>query len=60
MATAVEYAASHQPPPTSAPSYKRNCHPEQSEGPAFAFVFAVAFVVAFVFLSVIPEGNLLF
>jgi hypothetical protein len=31
---------------------QQNCHPEQSEGPAV--VFAVAF------LSVIPEGNLLF
>jgi hypothetical protein len=27
-----------------------NCHPEQSEGPAFALAF----------LAVIPEGNLLF
>jgi len=31
------------------------CHPEQSEGPAFALAFALALAV----LSVIPEGNLL-
>jgi hypothetical protein len=30
------------------------CHPERSEGPASVFA------VAFAFLSVIPEGHLLF
>jgi hypothetical protein len=32
---------------------KTICHPERSEGPAFALALALAFA----FLSVIPEGN---
>jgi hypothetical protein len=35
------------------PSQIKHCHPERSEGPAFASVFVVALLV------VIPEGNLL-
>jgi len=42
----------------SFPTGKREaCHPERSEGSAFAF--AVVFALAFGFLSVIPAGNLL-
>jgi hypothetical protein len=35
----------------NSPHQIKVCHPERSEGSAF--------VIAFVFLSVIPEGNLL-
>jgi hypothetical protein len=74
--TAYHYVEpNHKAPPpkqNQPPSTQLVCHPEPSEGSAFAvafafafavalaFAFALAFAVAVAFLSVIPlQGNLL-